>query len=324
MTTAVSGDGTVATLCATMSPGRQGRDLLFNFHAATLSPSSPGLTGRSSIPETAVVEPRSRGVLDAPHEAGHDSGGGMCVRLLAACITRGFNFVVPHREEGAGNAGCALHPRSRVQVCAKKAHTSIQVQRRQSGIPCAMALRLMPCSPRRRIRLVTVAAGLRLKRSGWIASATDNLAPATGVGTTRFCRTRIASFVLRAVNRSRIEDPPGDHLARRRCRVHRIPSRVRDDGQRPSCRERTGRTGRTDLPDAESEIFFQKRLDRFSLRPLICPSGAFSLSLSLFLGARREKLAVFPRRRSKNISGKREFLPGNRDHFIRTSLDARC
>jgi hypothetical protein len=42
----------------------------------------------------------------------------------------------------------------------KETHTSIQVQRRQSGIPCAMVLRLMPCSPRRRIRLVTVAAGL--------------------------------------------------------------------------------------------------------------------------------------------------------------------
>jgi hypothetical protein len=30
-----------------------------------------------------------------------------------------------------------------------------------SGIPCVMALRLMPCSPRRRIRLVTVADGSR-------------------------------------------------------------------------------------------------------------------------------------------------------------------
>jgi hypothetical protein len=28
--------------------------------------SSPGLTGRSSIPETAVIEPRGRGVLDSP------------------------------------------------------------------------------------------------------------------------------------------------------------------------------------------------------------------------------------------------------------------
>jgi hypothetical protein len=31
--------------------------------------------------------------------------------------------------------------------------------------------------------------------------------------------------------------------------------------KRPSCRERTGRAGRTDLPDAESEIFFQMGLD---------------------------------------------------------------
>ena len=42
----------------------------------------------------------------------------------------------------------------------KEAHTSIQVQTEQSGIPCAMVLRLMPCSPRRRIRLVTVVGGL--------------------------------------------------------------------------------------------------------------------------------------------------------------------
>src|SRR3984885_5301922 len=35
---------------------------------------------------------------------------------------------------------------------------SIQVQRKQSGLPCAMALRLIPCSPRRDHSLfVTVA-----------------------------------------------------------------------------------------------------------------------------------------------------------------------
>ena len=51
--------------------------------------------------------------------------------------------------------------------CAMKwvaARTSIQV-RRSNGIPCAMALRLMPRSPRRRIRLVTVAGGLKALRS---------------------------------------------------------------------------------------------------------------------------------------------------------------
>jgi hypothetical protein len=30
----------------------------------------------------------------------------------------------------------------------KKTHMSIQVQRKHSGLPCAMALRLIPCSPR--------------------------------------------------------------------------------------------------------------------------------------------------------------------------------
>src|SRR6266545_3677342 len=68
-------------------------------------------------------------------------------------------------NEGAGNAGCALHPRSRVQDAQKNAHTSIQVQRRQSGIPCAMALRLISRSPRRRIRLVTVIGGLKVWRT---------------------------------------------------------------------------------------------------------------------------------------------------------------
>jgi hypothetical protein len=36
--------------------------------------SSPGSTGRSSIPETPEIEPRCRGVLDAPVKPGHDGG----------------------------------------------------------------------------------------------------------------------------------------------------------------------------------------------------------------------------------------------------------
>jgi hypothetical protein len=62
------------------------------------------------------------------------------------------------REQGMPGARC-----TRGLVCKiaqRKTHTSIQVQRKHSGIPRAMVLRLMPCSPRRRIRLVTVAAGL--------------------------------------------------------------------------------------------------------------------------------------------------------------------
>jgi hypothetical protein len=73
-----------------------------------------------------------------------------------------FAKSLPSKTEGAGKTGCALHPRSRVQYVHKNTHTSIQVQRRASGLPCAMVLRLITRSPRRRIPLVTVARGSRL------------------------------------------------------------------------------------------------------------------------------------------------------------------
>src|SRR4051812_43335498 len=47
----------------------------------------------------------------------------------------------------------------------KNAHTSIQVQTEHSGIPCTMVLRLIPRSPRRRIRLATVIGGLKVLRA---------------------------------------------------------------------------------------------------------------------------------------------------------------
>src|SRR6185369_8722766 len=51
--------------------------------------------------------------------------------------------------EGAGKTGCLLHPRSRVRFAQTKGHTSIQGSGKHSGLPCAMALRLTSCSPRR-------------------------------------------------------------------------------------------------------------------------------------------------------------------------------
>jgi hypothetical protein len=126
-------------------------------------------------------------------------------------------------EEGAGNAGCTLHPRSRVQFALGNAHTSIQVQTEHSGIPCAMALRLMPCSPRRRIRLVTVVGGSRLIKLGRVDAASAQLGTSNGCQDHTVLPYASAPYVLRAMNRSRIDDPPCDQLARRRCRVHHIP-----------------------------------------------------------------------------------------------------
>ena len=66
----------------------------------------------------------------------------------------------------------------------------------------------------------------------------------------------------RAVDRSRIQRThPAITSRAKRCRVHRIPPRVRDDhdtplwwgGMTPACRD--------DLPDGVSEIFLQRGLD---------------------------------------------------------------
>jgi hypothetical protein len=47
----------------------------------------------------------------------------------------------------------------------------------------------------------------------------------------------------------------------RRCRVHRIQPRVRDDRDTPLIRDRMARAGSRDLPDGEREIFLRGGLD---------------------------------------------------------------
>jgi len=68
------------------------------------------------------------------------------------------------------------------------------------------------------------------------------------------------SFVFTPLDRSRAKARPATVARAQRCRVHRIPPNVRDDGQRPSLR-RDGRSCRSDLPDGLSEIFFSAGLD---------------------------------------------------------------
>src|SRR5258708_6959075 len=95
-------------------------------------------------------------VASAPRNDGKSKHSFPLSRRDAPEVCKSFSHL--SKREGAGNAGCALHPRSRVQCAQEDAHTSIQVQRRQSDIPCAMALRLIPRSPPRRIRLASVAS----------------------------------------------------------------------------------------------------------------------------------------------------------------------
>jgi len=78
-------------------------------------------------------------------------------------------------------------------IAHKNAHTSIQVQRRASGLPCAMVLRRTSCSP----RCANSFSHRRPQIDGWglpgrASPSSADLTPATGARTTRLGRTRHA------------------------------------------------------------------------------------------------------------------------------------
>jgi len=153
------------------------------------------------------------GILDRPpqcaiaHKADDDNW--MCVCILAARCARSFaGNLTLQNTEGAGKTGCALHPRSRVRLHKTKLHTSIQVQRKHSGLPRAMALRITSCSPRWPAFLPPSFAK---------AFASTHLTPAPGRQAHTTSPYAIAALVSRSL------------------RVHRALPLVCDDGLRPLC-----------------------------------------------------------------------------------------
>jgi hypothetical protein len=151
--------------------------------------------------------------------------------------------------------------------CAKqvtKAHTSIQVQRRRSDIPCAMALRLITRSPRRRIRLVTVV--------GELAASPRPVGPAClrQLDTSNGCQNHTtspyatASFVCTPFDRSRVWLNPKPAL-QFTCAPDAAAStashpNVRDDGQRPFLGDRMAGVLKVICPTAKAKF---------------CPTGYF-------------------------------------------------
>ncbi len=152
-------------------------------------------------------------------------------------------FTTPRRKT-PGPVKASLRPEMRAQgmpgarctrglVCKmeKKTHTSIQVQRRQSDIPCAMVLRLITCSPRRS----GFACHRRPADDGLSARlGSQNLpdltpamrrqdhtllpyAPPSSPSSTGHWRRSSARVIAHRPS------PPCDPLRARRCRVHRIP-----------------------------------------------------------------------------------------------------
>ena len=163
---------------------------------------------------------------------------------LAARCARGLleSFALSKRR---GRRECRMHvaPAVSCAICTRRCAHEHTGQRRQSDIPCAMALRLMPRSPRRRIRLVTVAGGLSVHRKpGWVTKTSADLTPATGARTTRFARPQQRRSSARADRSQAFAQwtaRPAITLRAEAAASTATRPNVRDDGQRPSS-ERDG------------------------------------------------------------------------------------
>src|SRR5882762_5366124 len=136
-------------------------DFGLNFNRPA-NPSSPGLTGRSSIPEAARFESRSRGVLDHPH-----------ARVMTT--------------ENVGRS-CSLKHTSAFsrQVCPSHKHFS---PKREQGIPGARCTRGLACKTVRKGAHEHTGSAEALRhppRNGLTAYAA--LTPATNSSCHRRCR----------------------------------------------------------------------------------------------------------------------------------------
>ena len=182
-------------------------------------------------------------------------------------------FVRPQKMRGRREDRVRAAP---AVSCAKmrkaKAHMSIQVQRRASGLPCAMVLTaysvLSPatnssCHRHRRIDSATNPVGLmRLRRLDTSNGCQDHTA----------LPYASAPLVLRAPIAHGQSPPCGQPRATTLPRPPHPAPNVRDDGQRPSVRARDSGKYAGDLAFEKSRIFLSEGLDRFLL---ICPSGCF-------------------------------------------------
>jgi hypothetical protein len=103
---------------------------------------------------------------------------------LLAMTVDGYDFAISRREapevlqenltlreQGRRESRVHAVPAVSRAIDAKNTHTSIQVQRRHSDFPCAMALRLTSCSPRRTGFVVTVASGSFRKLDASVAAS---------------------------------------------------------------------------------------------------------------------------------------------------------
>ena len=142
----VPGSRSLALTC----PGRRGLDFRIQFSNSILSPSSPDLIGRSSTRRLVDSIAAASGILDRPLSRA------MTIECDSAFSRRDTpescrNVGPPEFRERREDRVRAAPAVSRASPRGKKTHTSIQVQRKHSGLPCAVVLTLLRALPGERL-----------------------------------------------------------------------------------------------------------------------------------------------------------------------------
>jgi hypothetical protein len=105
----------------------------------------------------------------------------------------------------------------------------------------------------------TVISGYVLSKPGWADLTPQDLTPASGRQDHTILPYAATSLVRMPVTAHKsLRTRPAIPSHAKRCRVHRTPSRVRDDRDTPLCVGRDARICRDDSPDGGSEKFFGK------------------------------------------------------------------
>jgi len=163
----------------------------------------------------------------------------------------------PPKKRAQGMPGAGWHPRSRVQCARESAHTSIQVQPEQPGIPCAMVLRLIPRSPWRRIPFASIAGGLKvLAKPGWISQNLRRLDASNGRQDHTALPSASTPFVGARLSLTDLSPPCENLVARPALCGHRSPHPTSVTiAIRPSCERGMGGVVRVIWGEREAEYF---------------------------------------------------------------------
>ena len=186
------------------------------YQSTTTTAVIPRACGGSSTPRLISSIINVSGILDRPPSR---TMTGECVSAFSRRAAPEFCMSRVSQTKGAGNAGCTLHPRSRVQKHMEKRTRAYRYSRNTPAFPAQWLYGLCRDLPGAEFLWPPSLANWRLIKPGRADFASAQLGTSNGCRDHTVLPYATTSFVLHAVAHSRTS--PCEHRLRaRRCRVH--------------------------------------------------------------------------------------------------------